>query len=161
MINVITTTDNNIKFRCCIFISTVIHTSASTVLTCPHMWHLQQQNEVIHRVVPRVQVVIRTEPDRGVKLHFLVDARVPQQMKQDSLWHALRAEVFHLWNRAGGAWFEITSINQHITSTNHPAIDPRDRGCPLKVEACWDKLLYLFIQGLNFSEGLRIILWFP
>ncbi len=59
-------------------------------------WHLQQQDEVIHGVVPRVQVVIGTEPVGGVKLHFLVDARVPQQMKQDSLGHALRAEVFHL-----------------------------------------------------------------
>lgn len=49
--------------------------------------YLQQQDEVVHRVVAGVQVVARAQPVAGVKVHFLVDTRVAEQVKQDLLGH--------------------------------------------------------------------------
>lgn len=58
--------------------------------------YLQQQDEIVHRVVPCVQVVTRAQTVVGVKVHFLVDARVTEQVEQDLLGDASGAEVLHL-----------------------------------------------------------------
>ncbi len=58
--------------------------------------HLQQQDEIVHRVVSRVQIVTRAQTVVGVKVHFLVDARVTEQVEQDLLRNSRRAEVLHL-----------------------------------------------------------------
>lgn len=67
--------------------------------------HLQQQDEVIHRVVARVQVVSGAQAVVGVKVHFLVDTGVAQQVEQDLLGHSARAEVLHFCKgEGGGSW---------------------------------------------------------
>lgn len=58
--------------------------------------YLQQQDEIVHRVVSCVQVVTRAQAVVGVKVHFLVDARVTEQVEQDLLRDASGAEVLHL-----------------------------------------------------------------
>lgn len=58
--------------------------------------HLQQQDEVVHRVVARVEIVSCTQTVVGVKVHFLVDTGVTQQVEQDLLRHSAGAEVLHL-----------------------------------------------------------------
>lgn len=57
--------------------------------------YLQQQDEVIHRVVAGVEVVARAQPVVWVKVHFLVDTGVTEQVEQDLLGHASGAEVLH------------------------------------------------------------------
>lgn len=58
--------------------------------------YLQQQDEVVHRLVAGVQIVARAQPVVRVEVHFLVDAGVTEQVEQNLLGHAARAEVFHL-----------------------------------------------------------------
>lgn len=57
--------------------------------------HLQQQDEVIHWVVARVEIVSGTQTVVGVKVHFLVDTGVTQQVEQDLLRHSAGAEVLY------------------------------------------------------------------
>lgn len=57
--------------------------------------YLQQQDEVVHRVVARVEIVSCTQTIVGVKVHFLVDTGVTQQVEQDLLRHSAGAEVLH------------------------------------------------------------------
>lgn len=59
------------------------------------MPYLQQQDEIIHRVVSRVQVVTRAQPVVVVKVHLLVDAGVTEQVEQNLLGHPSGAEVLH------------------------------------------------------------------
>ena len=47
-------------------------------------------------MVPCVQVVTRAQTVVGVKVHFLVDARVTEQVEQHLLGDASGAEVLHL-----------------------------------------------------------------
>ena len=44
--------------------------------------HLQQQDEVIHWVVARIEVVVQAKPVGGVKVHFLVDAGMTEEMEE-------------------------------------------------------------------------------
>lgn len=60
---------------------------------------LEEQDEVVHRVVPRVQVVAGAQPVVWVKRYFLVDTGVTQKVKQDLLGHAHGAEVLHFYRR--------------------------------------------------------------
>lgn len=84
-----------------------MHTRACT--------HLQQQDEVIHRVVARIQVVSGAQAVVGVKVNFLVDTGVAQQMEQDLLGDSAGAEVLHFckggrrWK--GGSEVEATGRN--------------------------------------------------
>lgn len=57
--------------------------------------YLQQQDEIVHRVVSRVQIVSRAQPVVWVKVYFLVDTGVTEQVEQDLLRHASGAEVLH------------------------------------------------------------------
>lgn len=65
--------------------------------------HLQQQDEVVHRVVARVQIVSGAQTVVGVKVHLLVDTGVAQQVEQDLLGHSAGAEVLHFC-KGGGRW---------------------------------------------------------
>lgn len=65
--------------------------------------HLQQQDEVVHRVVACVQIVSRAQAVVRVKVHFLVDTGVAQQVEQDLLRHAPGAEVLHFCKGVGGS----------------------------------------------------------
>lgn len=51
-------------------------------------------------MVPCVQIVTRTQTVVWVKVHFLVDTGVTQQVEQDLLRHARRAEVLHFCRRS-------------------------------------------------------------
>lgn len=53
-------------------------------------------------MVARVQIVSRTQTVVWVKVHFLVDTGVAQQVEQDLLRHAPGAEVLHFCKGAGG-----------------------------------------------------------
>lgn len=57
--------------------------------------YLQQEDEVVHRVVACVQVVDRAQPVVVVKVDLLVDAGVTEQVEQDFLRYASWAEVLH------------------------------------------------------------------
>lgn len=59
--------------------------------------YLQQQDEIVHRMVARVQIVAWAQPVAGVKVHFLVDTGVTEQVEQDLLRHTSRAEVLHFY----------------------------------------------------------------
>lgn len=59
--------------------------------------YLQQQDEVVHRVVSCVQIVTRAQPVVWVKVHFLVDTGVTEQVEQNLLGHASGAEVLHFY----------------------------------------------------------------
>lgn len=61
--------------------------------------HLQQEDEIVHWMVACVQVVIRAQTVVLVKVHFLVDTGVTQQVEQDLLRHAAGAEVLHFCRR--------------------------------------------------------------
>lgn len=64
--------------------------------TCPNMsTYLQQQDEIVHRVVASVEIVAWAQPVVWVKVHFLVDTGVTEQVEQDLLRHAGGAEVIH------------------------------------------------------------------
>lgn len=63
--------------------------------------NLQQQDEIVHWVVSRVQIVSGAQAVVGVKVHFLVDTGVTQQVEQDLLRHTSGAEVLHLCKRRG------------------------------------------------------------
>lgn len=63
--------------------------------------NLQQQDEIVHWVVSRVQIVTRAQAVVRVKVHFLVDTRVTQQVEQDLLRHSSGAEVLHFCKRRG------------------------------------------------------------
>lgn len=65
--------------------------------TCPNTsTYLQQQDEIVHRVVASVEIVAWAQPVVWVKVHFLVDAGVTEQVEQDLLGHTAGTEVFHL-----------------------------------------------------------------
>ena len=57
--------------------------------------YLQQEDEVVNGVVARVQVVLRTQPVAGVKLHLLVHTGVAEEVEQDPLGHPARTEMLH------------------------------------------------------------------
>ena len=59
------------------------------------MKYLQQEDEVVHGVVARVQVVLGTQPVAGVKLHLLVHTGVAEEVEQDPLRHPARTEMLH------------------------------------------------------------------
>lgn len=61
--------------------------------------NLEEQDEIIHRVVPRVQIVGGAQAVVWVKMYLLVDAGVTQKVKQDFLRHAHGAEVLHFYQR--------------------------------------------------------------
>lgn len=61
------------------------------------LWYLQQQDEVVHGLVPGVQVVARAQTVVVVEVDLLVDAGVAQQVEQNLLRHPDRTEVLHLW----------------------------------------------------------------
>lgn len=57
--------------------------------------YLQKENEVVHRVVPGVQVVDRAQPVVVVKVDLLVHTGVTEQMEQNFLRHPSWTEVLH------------------------------------------------------------------
>lgn len=63
--------------------------------------YLQQQDEVVHRLVAGVQVVAGAQPVVGFEVHLLVDTGVAQEVEQNLLGHPGRAEVLHLCRARG------------------------------------------------------------
>lgn len=59
--------------------------------------YLQQKDEIVHWVVAGVKIVCWAQTVVRVKVHFLVDTGVTEQVEQDLLRYTCWAEVFHFY----------------------------------------------------------------
>lgn len=66
-------------------------------------------------MVARVQIVSGAQTVVGVKVHFLVDTGVAQQVEQDLLGHSAGAEVLHFCKGAGGERWGQRSGQRDVT----------------------------------------------
>lgn len=59
--------------------------------------YLQQKDEIVHWVVAGVKIMCWAQTVVRVKVHFLVDTGVTEQVEQDLLRYTCWAEVFHFY----------------------------------------------------------------